>query len=372
MLAKKYSSIFLIALAAGVVTRPCLAQSSPRPASDTRFEVPLPGRTELDGGGSILHVTAIGPEAGNRIIGTTFEINWASDGVTPASDLELVVTVQVDGESRHRAVTGKELGFTGGRGIFRGELWTDALDGLVWQPSGFPHSLVEIEVQAVGGRPVEGRAAFIQASIVFEMIPADADLHTETFEDLTNEAGWTYGTGAELLDPTGGNPGTFLHDDFVFSFGPAASTSFGVSSDFTGDYRSRGVIALGIDLKTFSVSGNVGSRKLSLVLTNDNGTPFDFGDDWGAYVLGRKTIPLVVGVSSFGWESYDFLVPAAARHTPREWTWFGSRAGRTWQDLMSDVSSVQFFYGDPGVPQLLHEWNVGLDNPRIATRLSRR
>lgn len=196
----------------------------------------------------------------------------------------------------------------------------------------------------------------------------------ETFEDGTNEGAWTYGTGLEYFVETNGNPGRYLRDSGLVSFTPKASTSFGVESVFTGDYRARKVDSVGIDLAIASVNGNVSGRRLTLILLNDNGTPYDLEDDWGAYVVTDLPLPPsgVIGLTSAAdilrWQTYDIPVPSQSGALPAGWVWINrnvARPGGGWARLMRDVDHVGFIFGDPALLYPLFDWDVALDNPRI-------
>jgi len=357
------------ALGAAVVSASAQVSLPAAPRDDTSFRVPFPGKRHFSGDGSIVHLTLIGPVADTRIIGTEFDINFYTDGQTPASDLRVEVQAMVDGELRQFALRGSDLGFGDGPGMHRGTFSTDKLDGIVWQPDGFPHSLVEMVIETQSGGPIQGTAFFVGSAMTFTVIPADAEMTSEPFEDFTNEAGWMYGTGNEFIEAAGGNPDAFLHDPFVASAIPALSTAPGVASEFTGDYAAGGVVALGVDLKSFAISGGTPSEKLAILLVNDNGTPFDFTDDWGAYKVGDKPVPPVVAApGNAGWFSYDFIVPSWSRSLPEGWERFGAPGAGGWSDLMRDVSGVYFYYGDPGMYHIFREWNVGADNPRVFRR----
>lgn len=199
---------------------------------------------------------------------------------------------------------------------------------------------------------------------------------TETFETGTNEGGWTFGTGNEFFVDMNGNPGRYLRDSSLVTFTPKASTSFDVASAFTGDYRARGVESVGIDLAIANVSFSVSGRTLTLILLNDNGTPFDLADDWGAYTV--TTLPLppvgVAGLNSvtdiLQWVSYDIPVPSQANSLPAGWSWISRstlRPSGGWARLTRDVDHVGFIFGDPALLYPLFNWDVALDNPRITT-----
>ena len=195
----------------------------------------------------------------------------------------------------------------------------------------------------------------------------------ETFDGGTNEGGWTFGTGNEQLQTDGGNPGAHLRDSTLVSFTPRASTSFGVVSAFTGDYAARGVTSLGIDLAVASSSGTYTGRTLTLLLLNDNGTPNDLSDDWGAYTVTSLALPPsgVIGFTDvLQWVSYDIPVPASARSLPPGWRWISRstlRPNGSWGRLMRDVDHVGFEFGNPELLYPLFNWDVALDNPRITS-----
>jgi hypothetical protein len=200
--------------------------------------------------------------------------------------------------------------------------------------------------------------------------------YTETFETGTNEGGWVWGTGNEYFVEINGNPGRYLRESHLVSFTPKASTSFGVQSVFTGDYRVRNVSSVGIDMAIASVDLNVSSRKVTLILLNDNGTPDDLSDDWGAFTVTDLPIPPtgVAGITGdtdiLQWSAYDIPVPSQSATLPAGWSWISRnylRRNGSWARLMRDVDHVGFIMGDPALLYPLGVWDVALDNPRITT-----
>ncbi len=201
----------------------------------------------------------------------------------------------------------------------------------------------------------------------------------ESFEDGTNEGGWTFGTGNELLAPDVGYPGICLFDPLLITYAPKASTSFGVSSAFTGDWAERGVVRIGIDLATAWAEDQMGARPITVILLNDNGTPDDLEDDWGAYFVSDQLAPQPGAVSmldasasyvAFNWSSYEFDIPAREHRLPPGWGWIArnySRPNGGWTRLMHDVSHVAFLYGDITQRYLVFGYQVAMDNPRITT-----
>ena len=82
----------------------------------------------------------------------------------------------------------------------------------------------------------------------------------ETFETGTNEGEWSWGTGTEYFVDFNGNPGRYLRESHLVTFTPRASTSFGLQSVFTGNYRDRNVASVGIDMAIASVDASVAGR----------------------------------------------------------------------------------------------------------------
>ncbi len=183
----------------------------------------------------------------------------------------------------------------------------------------------------------------------------------EGFENNSNVGGWTFGSPNGFIDPTGGNPGAYYHDTFLDSFAPSPRTT--EPSIFTGNYRVRGVTSLGIDLILHQVDITAEGRPLTLILISFNGTPTDFTDDWGAYFIGPANVPL----PGQGWISYDFAVPSDSPTLPAGWQFiqFGPQPPGTWDELITQVDRVVFFYGDPTLFYIFQGWNLGMDNPRI-------
>ena len=200
--------------------------------------------------------------------------------------------------------------------------------------------------------------------------------YTETFESGTNVSGWTWGTGSEDILENDGNPGRYLRENYLVTFTPRASTGFGIQSAFTGDYKSRNVSSVGIDMAIPYVSGTVTGRTVTVILLNDNGTPDNLEDDWGAFKVTDLPIPPtgIAGVVEpseiLQWRSYDIGVASQSQTLPEGWSWISRnylRRNGSWARLMRDVDHVGFIMGDPAALYPLLAWDVALDNPRITT-----
>jgi len=137
--------------------------------ADPIFPVPLPGQEIFTGG--ILFVTAIGPQGGQELHNTSFDITWVSDGATPASDLHITVGMflgEKDPIYVETVVNGSDLGFGSGPGTFQGTLETSALNGVAVQGFFPPYSIVDISIGSIDGG-IEGTGYFVDSFINFDL-----------------------------------------------------------------------------------------------------------------------------------------------------------------------------------------------------------
>ena len=197
--------------------------------------------------------------------------------------------------------------------------------------------------------------------------PATGQLpFVETFTNGSNVGGWTLGPPA-TFPASGGNPGYYL-ETLVDTYAPRPrSTDKG--SPFAGDWRARGVVSVGIDLRTLSVQFPF-DRELTLMLGNDSGTPADPLDDCVVYFLGTRRVPQVAE----GWKGFDYFVDVQSPTLPPGWKVWSSASGCTdpdagWNKVIGDVSYVEYFYGNPEYFFIFDQWRVGLDNARISGEL---
>ena len=209
--------------------------------------------------------------------------------------------------------------------------------------------------------------------LVQNQAPASKITFVEGFEHGTNAGGWSYfgdpSNGIETVEASGGHPGRFLHATCsglgcLDTFAPELRTQLGVDSLFTGDYRRKGVVALGVDLATYGPPFvSTGGRPLTLMLRNDGGTPDDFSDDTVVYRLGTRNIPQANGV----WRSFGFRVPSASATLPPGWLVLQGSGNddADWNLVITAVSQAEFFYGDPTFFFIFQQWELGVDNLRI-------
>jgi hypothetical protein len=201
------------------------------------------------------------------------------------------------------------------------------------------------------------------AACLLACAPALADTFTETFDNGSNVGGWLYGGPGETIETTGGNPGAYLHSPSLDTFAPQPRTS-GPDSVFTGDFQGRNVSVLGVDLITIAVDFSAAGRPLTLMLVSNAGTPGDANDDWAAYFLGPQNVP----EPGDGWVSFSFPVPSQSPTPPPGWQTIAlgpNSPPPDWNDLITDVDEVRFFYGDPTNFFIFQFWDVGLDNVTI-------
>jgi hypothetical protein len=175
---------------------------------------------------------------------------------------------------------------------------------------------------------------------------------TDTFEGGQNPSGWTYGPPPNLQS-SGGNPGWYLRSS-VDTFAPMLRTST-TNGEFFGDYRATRVETIGVDLRTFSTQFSF-QREASLVL---------WSGTCAVYRLGTDFVPQ----SAEGWKSIDIPVPSQSATLPTGWSVHPSSTCQspnpTWNQVITNVTKVEFFYGHPEFFFIFDIWNVGADNVRI-------
>jgi len=205
----------------------------------------------------------------------------------------------------------------------------------------------------------------IVVALVLASAPAFGDTFTETFDGGSNTGGWAFGGPLETIETTGGNPGAYLHSPALDTFAPQPGTTTAVDAVFTGDFRARNVSAIGLDLVTIAVDFSAAGRPLTLMLVSDAGTPGNPNDDWAAYFLG----PLDIPEPGDGWVSFSFTVPSQDTSLPPGWQTIAlgpsSPPTPDWNDVITDVAELRFFYGDPTNIFIFQVWNVGLDNVSV-------
>lgn len=173
------------------------------------------------------------------------------------------------------------------------------------------------------------------------------------FSGGTNFGGWSYNP-SDVIQTSGGNPGSWLHQSFADTFAPIWVSGNGV---FEGDFRAKGVNSLSFDARTDGVTFGDGSGfQMSIVLrdTKGTGTP---ADDSFAYSVGPN-----IPIEGAGWVAYDFTIPSQSMDaTPAGWT--GQYAGGDdWNDVIQSIDRVEIWWIDPSFFALLQPWDIGLDN----------
>lgn len=205
-------------------------------------------------------------------------------------------------------------------------------------------------------------------SLTAAMIPAIASAitFTDDFEGGTNDAGWAFIQGGDVIEPAGGNPGAWLHQPLYDTFGPSVMTAWGNVTPFVGDYRALGATSIGFDLQILDTDFPIGGDAFSatLLLRNTHGTPNDFDDDDYAYFIG----PLLPLVGS-GWLHYEISIPSQSNDpVPAGWHggWSGDcenfRPGVSWSDVITNVDRVEVHFLQPCFFAIFQQWNVGADN----------
>ena len=213
------------------------------------------------------------------------------------------------------------------------------------------------------------RVALIAMTILAVMVgPAMSETYIDDFEGGANPSGWCFLASTDIIESTGGNPGYWLHQPTFDTFAPILQTGWDVPGPFVGDYRALNVTQIGIDAVTINNTfGNAAGFQFTLLLRDMNGTPSNVDDDDFAYAYFFQC-PMI----GEGWTHYDFMVPSADMSSvPAGWTggWVGNpesfRPGVDWNDVITSVECVEFWWIHPAWGAMFQQWDVGADNISI-------
>src|SRR5688572_3753163 len=143
-MATRFSPLFVITTGL-IVSGAIIRAHGPTGAT---FVTPLPN---LNLNSSVVLAMLIGPPVGSTIAHTTLDIFWESNGVFPASDVEFEFEMFVDGGvQKSWIVSGADLGWGSGVGIFTGTLDTDTFNGVAWHFLG-PDAIIDFTIGTVSG-----------------------------------------------------------------------------------------------------------------------------------------------------------------------------------------------------------------------------
>jgi hypothetical protein len=192
------------------------------------------------------------------------------------------------------------------------------------------------------------------ASLLALAAPLAAQNALDEFTGGVNQGGWTFGANS-AIQASGGNPGAWVHTTNLDTFAPQLHTT-GTGGPFTGDWRAMGVHSVGVDLITISTQFQF-DRECTLELSNGTQT---------IYYLGSANHVPQPGT---GWKSFEFKLDPSSTTMPPGWAVFDvGDPDPTWNAVITNVKSINFFYGDPTFFFIFDVWNVGADNLRISAQ----
>ena len=192
------------------------------------------------------------------------------------------------------------------------------------------------------------------------------------FEGGVNNGDWTWGNDADAIEPSGGNPDGWFHNDFLNTFGPRLRTGYDAYG-WTGDFVTSGVNRIQGDFQTISSSSQyIQYYPFTVFLRNHMGTPGDVDDD--VYVYYDPNLQFCPNVGD-GWVHYDFTIPydfvGAPGETPENWRGGSAYSFEslpddiTWQEVISDVGRLEFWFWDPAMFGVFEWFDVGVDNIQL-------
>ena len=192
------------------------------------------------------------------------------------------------------------------------------------------------------------------AALLLLAAPLAAQNALDTFTGGVNQGGWTFGADSAIA-PHGGNPDAWVHTTILDTFAPQFRTT-GTGGPFTGNWRAMGVHSFGVDLITISTQFQF-DRECTLELSNGTQT---------VYYLGSANHVPQPGT---GWKSFEFTFDPASTTMPPGWALFDVGDPDTaWNAVITNVKTINIFYGDPTFFFIFDVWNVGADNARISAQ----
>ena len=201
-----------------------------------------------------------------------------------------------------------------------------------------------------------------------------ADTATADFEGGINFGNWTFHGWSEGIHPTGGNPDGWFASEYYWAFWPILECENG-AANFTGNYVDMGVNHLSGDFITASCENDGANyNPFTVLLRNDMGTA-DIEDD--LYVYPDPFANLIPQIGE-GWTHYDFVIPSTfvgeAGELPVGWMggsyWTGGDifpSDRFFQEVVTNVTTVEFHWNHPAFFSFDTGWEVGGDNITIET-----
>ena len=206
------------------------------------------------------------------------------------------------------------------------------------------------------------------ALAAFAVFSAASSLVTNT-EDFSsgNTGAWSFNVASpEFLESDGGNPGAWLFNPNVVSFAPILTTTS--VATFNSNFRAAGVTRLSIDAQTISASAGANGFQFSLLLRDSKGTPNLSDDDFTYFVADEVPLP------GNGWKNFDFQIPSGSTlAVPSGWSGgyaadpTNFRTGVDWNDVITSVDRVEWWWIDPSLFAVIQTWRVGVDNITIET-----
>lgn len=186
----------------------------------------------------------------------------------------------------------------------------------------------------------------------------------------TNNGDWTWGNGADTIEATGGNPAGWFHNDYLNTFAPILRCGWD-APDWTGNYVAEGVVRISGDFQTISATTQyMQYYPFTVMFRNHMGTPNDIEDDIHVYYNPDLQFSPDVGA---GWIHYEFDIPTdfvgGAGELPDGWMGGSYMTGNasfpsdaTWQDVMSDIGRIEFWFFHPDMFGVYEWFDVGADN----------
>jgi hypothetical protein len=191
------------------------------------------------------------------------------------------------------------------------------------------------------------------------------------FEGGLNNGDWGWGpAAADVVEPEGGNPGGYLGNAFQDTYYPILECGWDAPG-WCGNLSAAGASHISGDFITIASSNEwIGSYYFTVLFRNHMGTINDVTDDVYVYIDPYEYTSPGIGE---GWKHYDFDLPfdfdGAPGELPAGWVGGSYYSGNatfpsdvTFQDVVSNVGRIEFWYNHPDWGAIFASFNTGADN----------
>lgn len=120
---------------------------------------------------AVLHLTLVGPPSGDTLVHATWDLTFQANAGMDASQMEMELSVPIDGAMVHWSVTGAQLGWGSAPGTYSAHFDGDQLNGTLSPFFGMPIATPELTIWSNAGGNLNGK--FLASTVTLSIVPAE-------------------------------------------------------------------------------------------------------------------------------------------------------------------------------------------------------